>query len=55
MSVLIIFNLIFAIVSFGMFISSYHRDKPVVFLLVIFIVNAFAVLLSVFNYFGLIK
>jgi len=50
MSVLIIFNLIFAIVSFGMFISSYHRDKPVVL-----IVNAFAVLLSVFNYFGLIK
>ena len=55
MSILIIFNLIFAIASYGMFISSYHRRKPVVFFLVIFIINAFAVLLSMFNYFGLIK
>lgn len=55
MSILIIFNLIFAIASYGMFISSYHRNKPYVLFLVIFTINAFAVLLSLFNYFGLIK
>lgn len=55
MSILIIFNLIFAIASYGMFISSYHRKKPFVLFLVIFIINAFAFLLSLFNYFGLIK
>lgn len=55
MSILIIFNLIFAIASYGMFISSYHRNKPFVFFLVIFTINAFAVLLSLFIYFGLIK
>ena len=55
MSILIIFNLIFAIASYGMFISSFHRNKPFVFFLVIFIINALSVLLALFNYFGLIK
>ena len=55
MSILIIFNLIFAIASYGMFLSSFHRDKPFVFFLVVFIMNAFVVLLSLFHYFGLIK
>lgn len=55
MSILIIVNLIFAIASYGMFISSYHRNKPFVSWLVIFIINAFAVLLSLFIYLGLIK
>ena len=55
MSILIIFNIIFAIASYGMFISSYHRNKPFVLFLVIFTINAFAVLLSLFLYFGLIK
>ena len=55
MSILIIFNLIFAIASYGMFISSFHRNKPFVSFLVIFIINAFSVLLALFNYFGLIK
>ena len=57
MSILIIFNLIFAIASYGMFISSYHRNKPKPFILflVVFTLNAFVVLLSLCNYFGLIK
>ena len=55
MSILIIFNLIFAIASYGMFLSSYHRNKPYVLFLVIFTINAFAVLLALFIYFGLIK
>lgn len=57
MSILNIFNLIFAIASYGMFISSYHRNKPkhFIFFLVVFTLNAFVVLLSLFNYFGLIK
>lgn len=55
MSILNIFNLIFAIASYGMFISSYHRDKPFMLFLVVFILNAFVVLLSLFHYFGLIK
>lgn len=57
MSILNIFNLIFAIASYGMFISSYHRNKPKPFILflVVFTLNAFVVLLSLCNYFGLIK
>lgn len=55
MSILVIFNLIFAIASYGMFLSSYHRNKPYVLFLVIFTINAFAVLLALFIYFGLIK
>ena len=55
MSILIIFNLIFAITSYGMFISSYHRNKRFLLFLVTFIINAFVVLLSLFHYFGLIK
>ncbi len=55
MPILIPVNICFALITFSMFISAYHREKYYFSHLFIFLLNALVVLYVVFNYFGLLK
>ena len=56
MIILILFNIKFAIVSYIIFIRTYHRrNNPFLFFLFLFIINALGVLLTLLYYFGLVK
>lgn len=52
MSPLIIFNIIFAFISYRGFISNSHKRDLYLFL---FVINAFASMYLIFNYLGLLK
>ncbi len=55
MSIPVPVNICFAIIFYSMFISAYHREKPYLSHLLLFLLNALVALYAVFNYFGLLK
>ncbi len=55
MPIVIPVNICFAIITFSMFISAYHREEPYFSYLFSFLLNALVVLYVVFNYFGLLR
>ncbi len=55
MSVLSLVNIILALAFYPMFISNYHKREPYLLDLFIFVINALALMYSIFNYLGLLK
>lgn len=55
MTIFTIINIIFSIIFFSTFISSFHREKPFLLDLLFFMFNFFSVLLTIFAYFKLLR
>ncbi|HEM3697683.1 TPA: hypothetical protein U1C85_000726 [Streptococcus suis] len=55
MNILTPVNIIFALVFYSMFISDYHRSKPYLMNLLLYLVNGLLALYHIFIYFGLLK
>lgn len=53
MSLLIIFNISFALVFHGMFLSDYHKKDPYLLNLFLFLINAAVTFYNLFHYFGM--